>query len=177
MQGQLRVENSEHQDLLQSICYSASIRQTLVCPNKLYMYHVLGRATEVLATQCQSDDGPDITFEPSIKLVPPSSEILPPIEVSETRRKICDVHVTAPPPPPEEKSELQPQSSAEYVDETNDSDNKPAGNQSSRQKHVYNRRTVRTVLSPTMTTTGGQSGPCLLGIVNVLIHEEVNYEA
>ena len=33
----------------------------------------------------------------------------------------------------------------------------------SRQKQVYNRRTVRTVLSPTMTTTGGQSGPCLLG--------------
>ena len=35
--------------------------------------------------------------------------------------------------------------------------------QPSRQKQVYNRRTVRTVISPTMTTTGGQSGPCLLG--------------
>ncbi len=33
----------------------------------------------------------------------------------------------------------------------------------SRQKQVCNRRTVRTILSPTMTTTGGQSGPCLLG--------------
>ncbi len=34
----------------------------------------------------------------------------------------------------------------------------------SRQKQVYNRRTVRTVLSPTITTTGGQSGPCQLGL-------------
>ncbi len=34
----------------------------------------------------------------------------------------------------------------------------------SRQKQVYNRRIVRTVLSPTMTTTVGQSGPCLLGV-------------
>ena len=42
-----------------------------------------------------------------------------------------------------------------------ESDNKTP----SRQKQVYNRRTVRTVLSPTMTTTVGQSGPCLLGTV------------
>ncbi len=37
------------------------------------------------------------------------------------------------------------------------------GSPPSRQKQVYNRRTVRTVLSPTMTTTGGQSRPCQLG--------------
>ena len=34
----------------------------------------------------------------------------------------------------------------------------------SRQKQVYNRRTVQTALSPTMTTTGVQSGPCQLGL-------------
>ncbi len=33
----------------------------------------------------------------------------------------------------------------------------------SRQKQVYNRRTVRTAISTTMTTTGGQSGQCQVG--------------
>ena len=63
-------------------------------------------------------------------MVLPSSEVLlPPIEVSETKQKICDVHVTAPPPPPEEKTEPEPQTSVKYVDETNCTDKKPEGKQ------------------------------------------------
>ena len=45
----------------------------------------------------------------------------------------------------------------------------------SRQKQVYNRRTVRTALSPTITTTGGQSEPCQLGMEIYVKFSSSNY--